>query len=139
MSARIPWTLTDTQTLDVYALPVNPSEEQNSPDTISKNVKYSTNSAVRRGGDSYAKVDNIIFSSGGALVTAQYSGNVYNSTDIVALKLWAAKNHPLELQDDLGRKYDILMQGLQLERVRSQKSPLKHRYTLKFIVLDRLN
>lgn len=133
--AKIPWFVEDPVTAEMFVFPLNPSEDTGGSHSVVKNVNYSVKTGFHRRLDGADQVSNILSVAGFELQRGSYSGVVTSKEDLDLLNLWVAKDYELELVDDLGRRFVVLFERLDLSRVRSVKYPFKHSYVLSFLIV----
>lgn len=136
---RNAWQFYDPFLDETYILPVNPSEETDSPDSIAKDLAYSSYGGIHRASDGTDQNSAIIFTSNRETVEASYNGRVYDDEQKKALEYWVDKDSPIEVTDDLGKSYTVLFNGLSFSRLRTMNYSLKLDYVLKFTVLNRIS
>lgn len=132
---RTPWTLYDPVTTDTYAWPVNPNADDGSHN-ITKKTSYEVYAGMRQTSTGDDRIDALVFSAGVDPSRFSYSGFVYNRTQLETLETWCTKDYAVILTDDLDREFSITIDGFDLQRVRSNKHPYKHSYTLTGFILD---
>lgn len=135
--ARSPWSLYDPVTTEEYNWPVNPHTD-NGSHAVSKGTKYEVYAGLRQSSTSDDRIDAIIAFGQDDPSKLSYSGFVYNQTQLTALEGWANKNYAVTLTDDIGREFSVYIESFRLERVRSNKHPFKHSYTLDAFILEEL-
>lgn len=133
--ARTAWILEDPVTSEIYKLPANPAEDAGS-NAIVKSVRYQGNSAHYRdslGAD--RTFGTLVFSSNVELETFSYSGRLYSKEEFDAWKDWVARDYPVYLTDDLGRKWLVLFSSFKASRAPWRKYPWRHSYELSGTIL----
>lgn len=135
--ARIPWYFHDPVLDETYAWPVNPSED-NGSNTISKASKFQVQAGMHRNSAGIDDISTIMMQGGKDLESFSYSGNIYNQQQLEAFEYWCEKDYAVELTDDLGRTWSVLIESFSTQRVRSNQNPYKHSYQMTGIILEEL-
>lgn len=133
MAERIPWKFTDTETAEVYYLPVNPNSDGGSFN-LAKNQNYSITAGDTQG----SRSKTLVFASGVELGSFSYSGNLYSSEQLLAFEDWFSRDYPFEIEDDLGRKILAMVELFEIKRARSRHHIWKHTYTFSGSILEEL-
>ena len=136
--ARISWVFIDPETYEEYNLPVNPNTDSGSH-AITKQVDYSVKAGSFQDGLGQDHIATVIYSKGADLQSMAYEGFAYNETELSNLELWFTKKYPIEIQDDLGRRWLIMVENFTKSRVRSNQNRFKHAWTMSAIVLERIS
>ena len=134
---RIAWTFTDPVTSEIYRWEVNPREDAGS-NAINRTVGYSSMAGMHRGANGEDRMDTILFESNVQQQTFSYTGAVYTSQQYAIMEDWCSRDYPLQLTDDLGRSWLVMVTQFTPARLRSRQSPYKHSYTFSGIVLEEL-
>lgn len=134
---RVAWTFTDPVTTEVYRWEVNPREDAGSH-SINRTVGYATQAGMRRGTGGDDRMDTILFESNVQQETFSYTGYVYTAQHYAIMVDWCSRDYPLQLTDDLGRSWLVMVTQFTPSRVRSRQSRYKHAYTFSGIVLEEL-
>lgn len=119
------WTLTDNSTGSpvVFTFPVNPNEF--SPPGRSATIGTTLGTAPNAIAILMQGRDQIRSGSfSGAVLTQAFFNNLQTEVD---------KIYPLELADDQGTTFDILITGIKWERIRRHNHPFRHDYTIDFL------
>lgn len=121
----VQWTLTDNSTGSpvVFTFPVNP----NAFTPPGRNATIAT--TLGTAPDSIA----ILMQGRDAVRSGSFSGAVLTQAFFLNLQTEADKAYPLELADDQGTIFDILITGIKWERIRRFNHPFRHDYTIDFI------
>lgn len=135
--SRRGWQFIDPLTDEVYVWPVNPHTDSGSH-AIEKNVEWDVRAGSHRTAAGAHQISTIVFSKGRNLERFSYSGFVYDQDQLEAMNEWISKDYAIEMVDDLGRVFVILVEEFSTSRVRSRQSPWKHEYNFSGIVLDRI-
>lgn len=135
--SRTPWSLYDSILDETYYWPINPSSDDGSHN-ITRSTKYEVFAGVRQDTSGSDRIDSLVFFGGDDPSSFSYSGYVYTLTQLEALEEWAAKDYAVILTDDLERQFNIIIQGLKFDRVRSNKYPARHNYTITGFVLSEI-
>lgn len=120
------WVFEDPVTLATYNFEVNPSDG-GSPQ-YSKNISYSSTSAP--GG----KV--IVFEGRDKPLTLEFSGVILTQAHYDAFVTWFQKRYQVNVTDDLGRQFSIIIESFSPKRERAVHSPWKHSYSVSATVVD---
>lgn len=124
---RTAWTLTDNSTGSpvVYSFVVNPNEfsPPGRDATISEEISTAPNGNA------------IVFQGRDKVQTGKMSGTVFTSQQYTDITIWMNKWVPLQLTDDLGNTWAIVIRKLSWDRVRRLRSPYRHNYSVEFTVL----
>lgn len=112
--------------MSFFNLTVNPDTDNGSL-ALSKNIAYS----VTAGPDG----KTLMFENSTALPMVNFSGNVYTEDQITLIETEIAKDLST-FSDDRGVELDVIWLSCEFERVRSNKHPWKHRYTITGKVID---
>ena len=134
---RVAWEFYDPNLDTTYILPVNPNAD-NGSNTISKNVKYAVAAGMHQNSAGDDVISSIVNSTGSNLRPFSYTGNLYTLEQLTAFKLWFAKRYPIEIQDDLGRRFLVLIETFEINRVKSNAHRLKHSYSFAGTILERI-
>lgn len=137
MAARIGWRLEDPQTSDIYLFPVNPHTDSGSH-TIAKSVRYAVQAGIHQTGSGFDEISTIVSPGGVDMERISYDGKVYTQDQLNTLEVWCNKDYPIEIEDDLLRRYLILVDNFTPTRIRSNQSRWKHGYQFTAIVLEKL-
>lgn len=135
--ARRGWSFYDPLTDDLYVWPVNPHTDSGSH-AISKNPGYSVKAGSHRNASGFDEISTIVYSTGPDIERFSYSGFVYTEDHLEKMIEWCSKDYAVELTEDLGRTFLIIIENFNLKRVRSRQTPWKHSYDFSGYVLDRL-
>lgn len=136
--ARVGWNFYDPDTDETFVFPVNPYQDSGSH-AITKAVDWEVSS-----GDHYDpvagehRVSTLISSKGAEPERFAYVGRVYTQQELEDLQFWCAKDYPIELTDDLLRSWLVMVESLDLTRVKSRQYYYKHEYKFTGIVLEEL-
>jgi hypothetical protein len=119
------WKFTDVRTgSSTYSFEVNPNDG-GSP-AITKTV--ATNNPIGPG-------RHAVFSEGRIQVGPQeFSGVILNQTQFETMELWALKRTLLQVEDDLGRKFQGSLSSWSPHRVRKPFNPWYHTYSATLTV-----
>lgn len=109
-----------------FNLQVNPDTD-NGSFSVTKEIAYE----VTAGPDG----KTLIFEQGTALPPINLSGNVYTQAQYELIENEVNKNLST-FTDDRGVQLDVIWTSSSFERVRSNKHPWKHRYTIVGRVID---
>jgi hypothetical protein len=122
---RVPWIFTDIATGDEYEFAVNPLDAD-IPDSPSKNIttKYTAsglpiNTEGRR-----------------AVSEFSFSGTILYEEHFNKMNEWFDKSTQINLSDDLGRKYWIVLTNFSPTRRYKPEYPWMHEYSANAVVLS---
>ena len=135
--SRIGWQLYDPVTTELYPWPVNPYQD-NGSHSIIKESNYTAAAASYRDGLNIDRIGTVVHSRGVNMEPFSYTGRTYSDAELTALSGWFEKDYAVQLTDDLGRTYLILVENFSFERIRARHSPYKHSYNVSGIVLEEL-
>lgn len=123
--ARIAWTLFDPIANETLALPINP-DAGGSP----ARRRVVTSVATTAGG-------MMQFEGTAEARTFEVSGTLLYQAQHDDLDRWVRdKGHQVQIIDDLGRQFWVLLQSFVPQRVRKMSHPWFHTYTLTYVELD---
>jgi hypothetical protein len=120
----VKWRLVDTVTGDEMTFEFNPA----GGGTPSQERNYSVQRTTTGSMLIYEGADNA--------QTLQFSGTIISRDHLETFQSWMHNRHVLELIDDLGRHFYVLLQSFQPERVRSALYPWKHTYSMTAQVVE---
>lgn len=136
--ARTGWVFYDIIEDETYIMPVNPYQD-NGSHNIERDTKYEVNAGMYRDSSDNDRMSTIVAFQSNGVPRFSYAGRVYDQDQLEALEAWSSKDYPINMTDDLGRSYSVLIDKFTLDsRVRSAGSPYKHEYTLSGIILEEL-
>ena len=122
------WTFTDNSmaTPEVWTVPINPVEQNLTQ--YSKNITYQ-NTAAPDG-----KV--LVMEGRQNPRTGSFNGVSLTQEHHDTFISWFEKNDQIEVTDDLGRTFSIIITGYNATRRWSVSHPYRHDYTVDFTVVD---
>ena len=135
--SRVPWLWYDEVEDETYAMPVNPYEDSGS-NGIGRLTQYTVNAARYQDDSGVDRIGNLVYYGSDDVPRHTYNGRLYTQQQVQDFMAVVAKNYPLEVTDDLDRSFQVFIENFTLDRVRSNKDPWKHEYTLTFIVIQEL-
>lgn len=124
--AVVRWTFYDPITLDEYEFVVNPSEG-GSP-SYNKSITYEKTTApdgmvvVMEGREDPRKLE--------------FSGTLFSQQEFTAFVTWYEKHYQIQMTDDLGREFHIMIDSFEPKRERAIHYPWKHSYTVSATIID---
>lgn len=134
--ARTPFQFYDSIEDETYVWPVNPYQD-NGSHNIEREVKYEVNAGMYQDNSGNDRISTIIGFQADSVPRFSYAGRVYDQAQLEAMEEWAAKDYPINMSDDLGRTYSVLIDKFTLDaRARVRHRPFKHEYTLTGIILE---
>lgn len=131
---RIPWRLYDPVLATEYFIPVNPNKDSGSF-SIKPNLTYSVMAGISDPAND-AESAAVIYAPGFEVEPFSYSGNVYTEQDLLDLETWLTKDYPIQIRDDLDRNMLVIIEGYDIERVRTRHHRWKHAYSFTGFVLE---
>ena len=120
------WIFSDPVTLATYNFEINPSEG-GSP-SYNKTFVYRSTSAPD------GKV--IVFEGREAPKTLEFSGVLLTEAHFNAFVEWYNKKYQVQVTDDLGREFSIIIESFVPKRERAVHSPWKHSYSVRATIVD---
>lgn len=122
---HVAWTLTDYSTGSpvVFQFPINPNEF--SPPPRQANIQTELGTAPNAA--------PILFQGRDTITRGSFSGLVNTETFYLNLKSWLDKWYVLELTDDQGRQWDILVTQYEFSRVRRASNQWRFDYSVDYI------
>ena len=124
--AVVRWVFEDPNTLAAYTFEVNPSEG-GSP-SYQKTISYKSTCAPD------GKV--IAFEGRDAPKSLEFSGVLFTEAEFDAFVEWWDKRYQVNITDDLGREFSILIETFVPRRERARSHPWKHSYSVTATVVD---
>lgn len=125
---REPWTLVDyTKTPpEVWEMPINPSgfDEPVRQPNVSNEVTVAPDGQV------------IFFQGQDNPATGSFDGVIRTKEQKEAVKDWFGRRWPLELTDDQGNVWQILVTKLTLPRTHKASTDYYYRYSVEFLVVQ---
>lgn len=131
---RTAWTLYDPIEDVTYAFPVNPYQD-NGSNAVADRTSFQVKAGAYQDGLGGDHISNIVMDAGTEMERFDYTGRTYTQQELDALEVWARKNYPVELTDDLGRHWMVMIEAVQPQRVRNGKNQWKHEYTFRGFIL----
>lgn len=119
------WSFLDPTDSTTAVFEINP----NAGGTPARSVTLTTQNTLAPGGK------NIVYEGAEDPLQLQFSGTILTSTMLALMNTWFTKKHQVQLTDDLGRTYMILITKFDPKRVRSPNF-WKHTYDCTAIVVD---
>lgn len=124
--ALVRWEFEDPVTLDTYEFEVNPS--------AGGTPSYTKNFAYRVPAAPDGKV--IVFEGRDPAKTIEFSGRLLTEAQFNAFVTWWDKRYQVNVTDDLGRTFSILIQSFNPTRVRRRSHPWTHDYSVEATIVD---
>ena len=120
------WRFSDPVNLDEYVFDVNPNSQ--SPASYKKQVTYENTAAP----------DGLVIMMEGRDETQQLSfeGTILDQEQYEAMVDWFGRRHQIEVTDDLDRTSTIYITAFEATRERALHHPWKHKYTVRYTVID---
>lgn len=134
---RKAWVFYDPLDDTEYRWEVNPSQDSGSLGIV-KDIGFSAMAGMHQTASGYDDISAIVSSNGPSLRTLSFSGATLTKGQLDSMNFWSSKPYPIELTDDLGRTFEILVKTFTTARVRSRMYPWKHSYNFEAIVLREL-
>jgi hypothetical protein len=127
MSVRIPWYFRDltTDPVEEYMWEVNPRE-----------FSLAHKKAISFANTSAPDGKTIIWQGRDEPRRIQFSGTILREEQYEEMLHWFGKRHQVQVEDDLGRTFWLVITDFQPKRERSRSFPWKHSYTCEAIVVD---
>ena len=125
---RVPWVLTDLST----GSPVELSMDIN-PNTWREpgyNANISTSVTTAPNGQ------NIFFQGRKSPSEGSFQGSIRTSVQYDDLREWFTKPYPIQLTDDLGNVWTILVKSFELDRANKTNTQYSYKYTVNFIWIE---
>jgi len=124
--ALVRWKFTDPVNLDEYEFEINPSAG-GSP-AIQKTFQYQNTSAPDG--------KTIIFEGRDQVQKIEFSGRLLSEAQYTAFETWANKRYQVQIEDDLGRSFYIIIESFTPTRVRRRSHPWTHDYSISATIVD---
>jgi hypothetical protein len=124
--AVVRWTFTDPFTSDVYTFDVNP-KEGGSP-AYTRNLTQKSTAA--------ADGKTLVFEGRANPLSMDFSGVLLTEAQFNAFVTWWSKKNQIQLTDDLGRTFWVVISEFTPKRERAVQYPWKHSYSVKATVVD---
>jgi hypothetical protein len=112
-------------TYEYYDFEINPSS--GGTPGLSKNIVYQSTAA--------ASNKTIVMKRAAEPTTVSVQGTITTQLQLDTLATWAKKRYPINLQDDLDRKYLIYIESFDVRREPSSDTPYSHSYTLTYLIV----
>lgn len=122
----VKWRFDDPVTLDSHVFEINPNEG-GSPD-YTKNIQYRNTSAPNG--------KTILFEGRDNPPSLEFSGTLLTESQFNMFVEWWNKRYQVEVTDDLGRQFTIVIESFSPKRERAFHYPWKHSYTVRAIIVD---
>ncbi len=122
----VKWTFSDPVTLDEVTWEVNPRE--GGTPSYQKNITYKNTSAPD------GKV--VVFQGRNNPTPIEFSGVILNQAQYDMFVTWWEKDYQVDITDDLGREFSILIESFVPKRERARSHPWKHTYTVTATIVD---
>lgn len=122
--AVVRWQFTDTVTSDSYTFEINPKEGGSPAYQRNLQSQRTTSGAL------------LIMEGTQQPQTLQFNGTILTQSHYEAFDSWSRNRHILQLTDDLGRSFNVLITDWSPSRVYSAHFPWKHTYTMTAQVVD---
>ncbi len=126
MADVVRWIFYDAGTDETYVFPVNPSSG-GSP-AYKKTFTFQNTSAPDG--------KTLVFQGRPETQTLDFDGTLFEQVELDAFVTWWQKQNQINLTDDLGRQYSIVIQEFSPKRVRAALHPWKHTYSCKALIVD---
>lgn len=123
---RTAWTFTDPVTMDTWDMEINPN--QGGTPSYRKNITYRNPTAPD------GKL--LMFEGRDEPQQMRVDGVILTQALLDNLVVWYNKRYAVEVQDDLGRTFNIYITALEPSRERKRSHPYYHTYTLEYTILD---
>lgn len=120
------WEFQDQSTLETWSFEVNPSED--GTPGYEKTFQYTNTSAPD------GKV--IVFEGRDAVRRGSFKGTILTQAQYNTLLSWWQKRNQIQVTDDLGRSYSIIVETFMPTRRRSMHYPWRHDYEMAYVVVD---
>ena len=124
--ARVAWVFSDPVSLDSYSFEINPVEGPNL--SYVKTFQYTNTSAPD------GKV--IVFEGRDNPQKFVCSGTLLSEAQLNALVSWWDRRNQIDVTDDLGRTFSIIIESLETTRQRAIHHPWKHAWNLTATIVD---
>lgn len=124
--AVVRWVFEDPNTLDSYTLAINPSD--GGAPAYQKTITYQ-NTAAPDG-----KV--ITFEGRDAPRKLTFSGTLLSEAEYNAFVEWWDRRYQIQVTDDLGREFSLIIESFAPHRVRARSHPWKHTYEITATIVD---
>lgn len=122
----VKWQFYDPVTTESYTFEINPS--QGGSPQLSKNFAYQSTAAPD------GKV--IAFEGRIPVQTIEFSGTILSQSQYDAIIEWFNKPYQIQVTDDLGRSFVIVIEQFSPTRERAFHYPYKHSYTVRATIVD---
>lgn len=126
MADVVRWIFYDPGTSETYVFPINPKEGGTSG--YKKTFTFQ-NTAAPDG-------KTLVFQGRPEAGSLEFSGVLFEQTELEAFVLWWRKQNQITLTDDLGRNFSIVIQEFIPKRIRAMQHPWKHSYTCKATIVN---
>lgn len=120
------WRFDDPVDLTSYTFAINPNEG-GSPG-FQKNFQYMTTAAEDG--------QTLVFEGRDQVQRIQFSGTLFTEAEHDAFVTWFNKRYQVQITDDLGREFSIVIESFIPKRVRARAFPWKHTYEVSAVVVD---
>lgn len=124
--AVVRWVFDDPNTLDTWEFAINPSEG-GSP-SYDKTITQQSTSAPD------GKV--ILFEGRDQPQIIEFSGVLFTEAEFNAFVEWWNKRYQIQVTDDLGRQFYIVITSFKPTRRRAIQHPWKHDYSVSATIVD---
>ena len=124
--AVVKWVFEDPVTLASTTFEINPNDGGSR--SYEKNIGYSNTSAPD------GKV--IVFEGRDAPASIEFSGVLLTETQYDMFVEWWNKRYQVNVTDDLGREFSIIVEAFVPKRERARSHPWKHSYVCRATIVD---
>lgn len=124
--AVVKWVFHDPVTLIDYTFEINPNDG-GSP-AFEKNIIYESTTAPQG--------KTLVFEGADKPQKLSFAGVILYESQYQAFLDWWRKRYQIDVTDDLGRTFSILIEAFRPARKRSALYPWKHDYTIDATILD---
>jgi hypothetical protein len=121
----IRWTFHDTVTDETYTLAANPKE--GGAPSIEKNFQYQPPAAPDG--------STLVFEGRDKPQSIEFQGFILKEEHDTAFRTWAKKRNPIEITDDLGRVFTVVIEEYVPTRKHSVSHKWRHDYRIKATLL----
>lgn len=126
MADVVRWIFYDPGTSQTYTMAINPKEGGTSG---YKKVFTFANTSAPDG-------KTLVFQGRPEVGTLEFTGTIFEQTELDAFVLWWTKQNQIVITDDLGRSFSVVIQEFIPKRIRAQQHPWKHTYSIKAVIVD---
>lgn len=122
----VKWTFLDPSDSSTAQFEINPSDGGSLP--YERNI--TSESTVAPGGKT------VLWEGARKTSESTFSGTILTESQYETMVEWFEKTHQVQITDDLGREFMIVIKRFEPRRVRARSHPWKHTYTVTYTLVD---